>query len=99
MEVVNTIKLGILGGTFDPPHNGHLQIAREALKKLGLDKVVFMVAGKPRFKNNPVTTSARHRLAMTRLAVSGEKSFEASSLEVDREGTTYTEQTLAELEK
>lgn len=93
------MKIGILGGTFDPPHNGHLEIGREALEKLCLDRVIFMVAGSPQLKRNPVIAPAEQRMAMTELAVSGEKAFEASSLEVRRTGATYTAQTLAEIEK
>ncbi len=91
------MKLGILGGTFNPPHIGHLEIAREVLEELELDKIIFMVAGSPQLKNNPVITPAEQRLAMTRLAVEGENNFEVSSLEVEREGATYTVETLAEL--
>ncbi|MDD5486782.1 MAG: nicotinate-nucleotide adenylyltransferase [Dehalococcoidales bacterium] len=91
------MKLGILGGTFNPPHIGHLEIAREALEELELDKIIFMVAGSPQLKNNPVITPAEQRLAMTRLAVEGENNFEVSSLEIEREGATYTVETLAEL--
>jgi nicotinate-nucleotide adenylyltransferase len=93
------MKLGILGGTFDPPHNGHLEIGREVLRALRLDRVFFMVAGSPQLKRNPVITPPEQRLAMTELAVSEEKAFEASSLEVRREGATYTAQTLAEMER
>jgi len=93
------MRLGIFGGTFDPPHNGHLQIAREALRILELDKVIFMVAGSPQLKHNPVKTTAEQRLAMTKLAINGEKLFEVSSIEIDRKGATYTVQTLAEIEK
>jgi len=91
------MKLGILGGTFNPPHIGHLEIAREVLEELELDKIIFMVAGSPQLKNNPVITPAEQRLAMTRLAVEGENNFEVSSLEIEREGATYTVETLAEL--
>ena len=93
------MRLGIFGGTFDPPHNGHLQIAREALRVLELDKVIFMVAGSPQLKHNPVKTTAKQRLAMTKLAVNGERLFEVSSMEIDRKGATYTVQTLEELKK
>ncbi|MDD4635428.1 MAG: nicotinate-nucleotide adenylyltransferase [Dehalococcoidales bacterium] len=95
----NPVKLGILGGTFDPPHNGHLQIGHEALRALGLDRVVFMVAGSPQLKRNPVITPAEQRLAMTELAVNEEKYFEVSPLEVRRKGATYTAQTLAEIDQ
>lgn len=93
------MKTGILGGTFDPPHNGHLEIGRVVLEELCLDRVIFMVAGSPQLKRNPVITPAEQRMAMTELAVSDEEAFEASSLEVRRSGATYTAQTLAEIEK
>lgn len=95
----NPVKLGVLGGTFDPPHNGHLQIAKTVLQELGLDRMIFMVAGSPQLKRNPVITPAEHRLAMTELAVSKEELFEVSSLEVRREGATHTAQTLAEMDE
>lgn len=84
------MKLGIFGGTFDPIHNGHLVIAEHVRESLGLDKVLFMPAGRPWFKANIPVTEARHRLEMVRLAVADNPRFEVSDIEVLREGPTYT---------
>lgn len=89
--------LGIMGGTFDPPHAGHLAIARAACGQLGLDGVLFIPAGVPSFKRDKQVTPARHRLAMLGLALQGEPSFALSTLEVDRPGVTYTADTLEAL--
>lgn len=93
------MKTGVIGGTFDPPHKGHIQIARDVKNKLGLDLVVFMVAGSPRLKNKKVTTPVEERTHMTNLAIKGESGFAVSTLEAERPGPTYTIETLKELEK
>ena len=92
-------KTGILGGTFDPIHNGHLAIAEAARGCLGLDRVVFIPAGRPWLKARSLgrITGAEHRLAMVRLAIADCPHFEASAMEVERPGLTYTVDTLAEL--
>ena len=92
-------RIGILGGTFDPIHNGHLAIAEAARGCLGLDRVVFIPAGRPWLKARSLgrITDADHRLAMVRLAIEGCPHFEASTMEVERPGLTYTVDTLAEL--
>ena len=92
-------RIGILGGTFDPVHNGHLAIAEAARGCLGLDRVVFIPAGRPWLKARSVgrITDAEHRMAMVRLAIEGCPHFEASAMEVERPGLTYTVDTLAEL--
>lgn len=92
-----TRKIGILGGTFDPIHAGHLLVARHALRSLGLERVLFIPAGTPWLKAGRRVAPARHRMAMTRLAVAGCPRFEASDMEVERPGPTYTADTLAEL--
>ncbi len=92
-------KIGILGGTFDPVHTGHLLIARHARDALGLGKVIFIPAGRPWLKADRRIADARHRLAMVRLAIEGCPRFEASSMEIDRPGPTYTVDTLAELRR
>jgi nicotinate-nucleotide adenylyltransferase len=86
--------VGILGGTFDPIHNGHLAIAEEAREALGLERMVFMPASAPPHKPGRDITSPEHRLAMVRLAVAGNPAFEASELEVARGGASYTVDTL-----
>ena len=90
-------KIGILGGTFDPIHAGHLLMARYALRSLALERVLFIPAGQPWLKAGRRIAPARHRLAMTRLAIAGCPRFEASDVEVMRPGPTYTADTLAEL--
>jgi len=91
------MKLGILGGTFDPIHHGHMIIAQEAMINLGLDQVVFMPAGDPWMKQGQSISAAQHRLTMTRLAVAEHPGFRASAMEVRRPGPSYTIDTLREL--
>ncbi len=86
-----------MGGTFDPIHIGHLACAEQAREAFGLDAVVFIVAGKPAFKRDKRVTPASDRLAMCALAVGSNPHFDVSRLEVDREGITYTADTLRQL--
>jgi len=92
-----TKRIGILGGTFDPIHIGHLACAEEARQQFELDKIIFMVAGKPAFKIESTVASAKDRFWMCCIATADNPSFEVSSLEIDRIGTTYTIDTLREL--
>ena len=92
-------RIGILGGTFDPIHEGHLRIAESALECLRLDKVIFIPAGRPWLKSGQPVTDPAHRLAMAELAVEGNPRFEVSSIEIERPGPTYTVDTLAELRR
>ncbi len=87
-------RLGIMGGTFDPIHYGHLVTAEQAREALDLDIVLFMTAGAPAFKLDRSVSDAEDRHAMTVLATAANPSFIASRLEIDREGTTYTVDTL-----
>ena len=91
------MRLGILGGTFDPVHNGHLAFAEAARKACGLDRVWLMTACVPVYKRNQNVTSEDHRLAMCRLAAETNPYFEASDLEMKRGGDTYTADTLREV--
>lgn len=91
------LKVGIMGGTFNPIHEGHLLIARAARKTARLDKVVFLPSGQPPHKQNSLLASAINRLNMTILAIHGQDGFEASDMEVFREGTTYTVDTIRQL--
>jgi nicotinate-nucleotide adenylyltransferase len=86
--------VGILGGTFNPPHLGHLELARHAREELGLDRVVLMPAHIPPHKPAEQDPGAEHRLAMCRLAVEGEAGLAACSLEIERPGPSYTVDTL-----
>lgn len=84
-------KIGLFGGTFDPIHNGHIHIARAFADELALDMIVFLPAGNPYHKKEEQTrTDARHRLAMTELAISDDPRFAASDCDIIREGATYT---------
>ena len=85
-----TYRLGIMGGTFDPIHNGHLVAAEQAFDDLNLDVVVFMPAGSPAFKQDKRVSSGEDRYAMTLLATSDNPHFLASRFEIDRKGITYT---------
>ncbi len=90
-------RIGIFGGTFDPPHIGHLLIAEQAREQLKLDKVLFVPAFQPPHKQDRATANPRQRLAMVRLAVSGSSGFEVTALEYRRRGISYTVDTLREL--
>ncbi len=91
------MKLGVLGGTFDPPHVGHLRLAEVAIEHLGLDKLLFVPAGDPWRKEGQPLTAAEHRLDMTVLAVDSLPRMDVSTLELDRPGPSYTVDTLAEV--
>ena len=90
-------RLGIMGGTFDPPHLGHLACAEEALEAFGLDAVLFVPTGRPAFKQDRLVTAGEVRLAMVAAAVAGNPAFAVSALEVERPGITYAVDTLREL--
>lgn len=92
-----TYRLGIMGGTFDPIHNGHLVAAEQSRHDLDLDLVVFMPAGSPAFKQDREVSSAEDRYAMTLLATADNPNFLASRFELEREGITYTVDTLSAL--
>lgn len=83
------MRIGILGGTFDPIHIGHLALAEVARVRLGLDKVLFVVAGNPYFKKDRCITETLHRVKMVRLAIQGNPYFDLSTLEVERPGPSY----------
>ena len=91
------MKIGIMGGTFDPIHNGHLYIAKEATEEYSLNKVLFIPTGASYMKQGYSDSS--DRLAMTELAISGEKRFEVSDIEIKRAGNTYTADTIRELKE
>ncbi|CAK7052532.1 MAG: putative nicotinate-nucleotide adenylyltransferase [Paraeggerthella hongkongensis] len=90
-------RLGIMGGTFDPIHIGHLACAEQAREAYGLDGVVFVPAGNPVFKKDRNVTPAAHRLEMCRVAVDSNPAFDVSSIEIDRGGDTYTVDTLRQM--
>jgi nicotinate-nucleotide adenylyltransferase len=92
-----TNKVGILGGTFDPVHLGHLMIAEEAKTALDLSEVLLIPAGQPMSRPNENITPAKHRLAMLQLAVEGKPYLKVSSMEIERKGPSYTADTIAEI--
>lgn len=91
------MKVGILGGTFDPVHSGHLYIAKKVRKILSLDRVLFMVAKQPPHKGPTFISPPSHRYAMVVLALLDERDFLASGMELLREGPSYTIDTLQQL--
>ena len=90
-------RIGILGGTFDPVHRGHLEIARVAMDEAALERVIFIPAGQPRLKSGDPSASPEQRLEMLRLAVSEIPGFDVSGMELRRSGPTLTVETLREL--
>ena len=91
------MRIGLLGGTFDPVHAGHIFVAEEARIRLGLEHVLFIPAGNPWFKVDQKITSAEHRIEMVRLAIAKHERFSISTLEVERSGPSYTVETLDQL--
>jgi nicotinate-nucleotide adenylyltransferase len=95
--VRKTLRLGVMGGTFDPIHYGHLVTAEEALVQFNLDRVVFMPTGRPVRKTHLRVSSAEDRYLMTVLATASNPDFEVSRVEIDRPGDTYTVDTMVTL--
>jgi nicotinate-nucleotide adenylyltransferase len=93
------MKIGILGGTFNPVHLGHLILAEEAREKLGLDRVIFVPANLAPHKDGIGIAPAADRLKMLKLAIKGNKSFKVSDIEIKRPGRSYTIDTVRELKK
>jgi nicotinate-nucleotide adenylyltransferase len=91
--------IGVLGSAFNPPHLGHLALAQEALWQLGLAEVVLVPTGQAPHKRIAEDPGKEQRLAMTRLAAADDSRFSVSSLEVEREGPSYTYETLELLAK
>ncbi len=87
-------KIGLMGGTFDPIHIGHLLLGREALEELSLDEILFMPTGCSYLKEGRKVADREDRYEMARLAIRGEPSFAVSRMEIDRPGNTYTAETL-----
>jgi nicotinate-nucleotide adenylyltransferase len=90
-------QLGVMGGTFDPIHYGHLVTAEEALHQFGLDEVLFVPTGAPWMKEHEVVSPAEDRYLMTVIATASNPRFRVSRAEIDREGPTYTIDTLRDL--
>lgn len=91
------MRLGVFGGTFDPPHVGHLLIAIDALERLALDRLILVPAGTQPLKVDAISASPADRLAMTRLLVEGDPRFAVDPIEIERGGISYMVDTLATL--
>lgn len=91
----HTTRIGVFGGTFDPPQNGHLAVAQAVLERLQLDHVLFVPAGDPWQKT--VRTPAAERFEMVEIALLGQDRMSVSSVDIEREGPTYTIDTLTDL--
>ncbi len=87
--------IGIMGGTFDPVHLGHLAVAEESREVLGLERVLFVPARVPPHKPDGAVAGGEDRLAMVRLAIAGNPAFEASRIDLDRPGPSFTADTVA----
>lgn len=93
------MKIGVFGGTFNPIHNMHINIALEAKRQVHLDKVIFITAAIPPHKKNEGILSGEIRHKMVEIAIEGYNGFEASTMELDRVGKSYTYYTLVELKE
>ncbi len=91
------MNIGVLGGTFDPIHNGHIMVAEETRARLNLAEVLFVPAGQPWLKEGSPILAAEHRVQMVRLAIAAYPYFKLSTMEVDRTGPSYTVDTVTEL--
>ena len=92
-------KIGLLGGSFNPVHPGHLLLAESARDQYGLDKVLFIPAGNNPFKEMDKEIDRRHRLKMVELATRSNPYFEVLSIEIDRPGMTYTVDTIEQIKQ
>lgn len=90
-------RMGVMGGSYDPVHSGHLIIASEALEKADLDELVFMPAAVPPHKRSLERAASEHRVNMLKRAVEGESRFSVSTHEIDRGGVSFTFDTISEL--
>jgi len=92
-------RIGMLGGTFDPPHLGHLWLGAMAADAIGLDRVLFVPAAQPPHKSGQLVTRAADRMLMTRLAIATDPAFELSGIELERAGPSYTIDTVEQLQR
>jgi nicotinate-nucleotide adenylyltransferase len=93
------MKLGVLGGTFDPIHNGHIAAAAAVEQALGLDAIILIPSRIPPHRHGPVGATSEQRFEMAQLAADGRSGWSASRIEVDRQGPSYTYDTLTELSR
>jgi nicotinate-nucleotide adenylyltransferase len=96
---IGPMRIGVLGGTYDPVHIGHLIIAETVRDELGLDKVLFVPAATPPHKQERPIAAAADRLEMVRLAVAGNAAFDVSEVEIERGGVSYTIETISGLRR
>ncbi|UUT35290.1 nicotinate-nucleotide adenylyltransferase [Microbacterium elymi] len=96
MSATRALRIGVMGGTFDPIHNGHLVAASEVAESFGLDEVVFVPTGRPWQKHE--VSPSEHRYLMTVIATASNPQFTVSRVDIDRSGPTYTIDTLRELQ-
>jgi nicotinate-nucleotide adenylyltransferase len=97
MQTGNAMRIGILGGTFNPVHMGHLVLAQSAYETYDLTKVLFIPCGIPPHKNPGGLAPSEHRLAMVRAATAGDSRFEVLDIEIARSGISYAVDTVAQL--
>jgi len=97
--MIHRQKIGILGGTFDPIHLGHLILAEQLAEKYGLDEIIFIPSSSPPHKNNKKVSSAKDRFKMTGLAIEDNPLFSISDIELKRKGKSYTVITVQKLKK
>lgn len=93
------MKIGIMGGTFNPIHNGHLILSEYIREEANLDKIIFIPAGRPPHKKNPEVLNSNTRKEMLDLAIESNSYFEVSTLEIDKDDISYTIDTVNELKK
>ena len=94
---LSPVRLGVFGGTFDPPHIGHLLAASDAFEALALDRLIFVPAALHPFKTSAVRASAQQRLRMVELMIGGDPRFAVDPIEIARTGLSFTVDTLAAL--
>ncbi|MFH1856530.1 MAG: nicotinate-nucleotide adenylyltransferase [Candidatus Omnitrophota bacterium] len=93
------MKIGILGGTFNPPHTGHLILAEGVKEKLKLEKIIFVPANIPPLKEEKELIDAKIRLKMINLSIKGNKHFASSKIEIERKGVSYTFETIKKIKE
>ena len=96
-DLLEPKRIGILGGSFNPIHEGHIDLAHQAIQAYNLDKVLFIPANEQPFKQARTIVESHHRLAMIQIAINNISNFEVSSIETDRGGISYTIQTLRDI--
>lgn len=92
-------RIGLMGGTFDPVHHGHLVAAEEARYQFGMEKVIFIPASQPPHKSGSDISAPEQRLEMTKIAISSNPNFIVSDIEIKREGLSYTIDTIRAIKK